>query len=174
MKGLLQHILQQPFCAGRIPTYRRIFGAGKMKLGHFRTVSTLKNDENGDEYYCLYWEGKSGAIMDKSKGFCVAGKDTAKFLREKLMYIGLTAREANEFIIYWLPKMQDNPYNIITLHTADYARIVPLTVSPAPDTQIRVFMTYKSSDASVDIQEQTLPHYERNGFTLVEWGGSEE
>ncbi len=131
-------------------------------------------DENGDEYYCLYWEGKSGAIMDKSKGFCVAGKDTAKFLREKLMYIGLTAREANEFIIYWLPKMQDNPYNIITLHTADYARSVPLTVSPAPDTQIRVFMTYKSSDTPVDIQEQTLPHYERNGFTLVEWGGSEE
>ena len=131
-------------------------------------------DANGDEYYCLYWEGVSRDIMDDSKGFCVAGADTAKFLREKLMYIGLTAREANEFIIYWLPKMQDNPYNIITLHTDDYARSVPLTVSPAPDTQIRVFMTYKSSDTPVDIPEQELPHYERNGFTLVEWGGSEE
>ena len=131
-------------------------------------------DMNGDEYYCLYWEGKSRDVMDDSKGFCVAGKDTAKFLREKLMYIGLSAREANEFIIYWLPKMQDNPYNVITLHTDDYARSVPLTVSPAPDTQIRVFMTYYSSDTPVDIPEQKLPHYERNGFTLVEWGGSEE
>ena len=131
-------------------------------------------DKNGDEYYCLYWEGKGAADFDMSKGFCVAGADTAKFLREKLMYIGLTAREANEFIIYWLPKMQDNPYNIITLHTDDYARSVPLTVSPAPDTQIRVFMTYYSSDTPVDIPEQELPHYGRNGFTLVEWGGSEE
>ena len=131
-------------------------------------------DANGDEYYCLYWEGKGAADFDMSKGFCVAGADTAIFLREKLMYIGLTAREANEFIIYWLPKMQDNPYNIITLHTDDYARSVPLTVSPAPDTQIRVFMTYYSSDTPVDIPEQELPHYERNGFTLVEWGGSEE
>ena len=131
-------------------------------------------DKNGDEYYCLYWEGKGAADFDMSKGFCVAGTDTAKFLREKLMYIGLTAREANEFIIYWLPKMQDNPYNVITLHTDDYARSVPLTVSPAPDTQIRVFMTYYASDAPVDIPEQELPHYERNGFTLVEWGGSEE
>ena len=130
-------------------------------------------DANGDEYYCLYWEGKGAADFDMSKGFCVAGTDTAKFLREKLMYIGLTAREANEFIIYWLPKMQDNPYNVITLHTDDYARSVPLTVSPAPDTQIRVFMTYYSSDTPVDIPEQELPHYERNGFTLVEWGGSE-
>ena len=131
-------------------------------------------DKNGDEYYCLYWEGKGAADFDMSKGFCVAGTDTAKFLREKLMYIGLTAREANEFIIYWLPKMQDNPYNVITLHTDDYARSVPLTVSPAPDTQIRVFMTYYSSDTPVDIPEQKLPHYDRTGFTLVEWGGSEE
>ena len=76
-------------------------------------------------------------------------------------------------IIYWLPKMQDNPYNVITLHTDDYARSVPLTVSPAPDAQIRVFMTYYSSNTPVDIQEQELPHYERNGFTHVEWGGSE-
>ena len=130
-------------------------------------------DANGDEYYCLYWEGVSRDVMSDAAGFCVAGADTAAFLREKLMYIGLTAREANEFIIYWLPKMQANPYNVITLHTADYAASVPLDVSPTPDTQIRVFMTYYASDTPVDIPEQDLPHYERTGFTLVEWGGSE-
>ena len=130
-------------------------------------------DSDGDEYYCLYWEGMTGDVMDDSRGFCVKGSDTADFLREKLMYIGLSAREANEFIIYWLPRMQDNEYNIITLHTADYAASVPLTVSPAPDTQIRVFMTYRASDEPVDIPEQTLPHFDRNGFTLVEWGGGE-
>ena len=130
-------------------------------------------DANGDEYYCLYWEGRCNDMMTGDTGFCVAGADTAKFLREKLMYIGLTAREANEFIIYWLPRMQDNPYNVITLHTEDYTASVPLTVSPAPDTQIRVFMTYRASDKPVDIPEQTLPHYGRSGFTLVEWGGNE-
>ena len=130
-------------------------------------------DKNGEEYYCLYWEAEGGADFDNSKGFCVKGEDTAEFLREKLMYIGLTAREANEFIIYWLPKMQDNEYNVITLHTADYADSVPLTVSPAPDTNIRVFMTYYPSEKPVKVQEQVLPHFERKGFTLVEWGGSE-
>ena len=131
-------------------------------------------DEKGDEYYCLYWEADGNALFDNSKGFCVKGEDTAKFLREKLMYIGLTAREANEFIIYWLPKLQSNEYNVITLHTEDYADSVPLTLSVQPDTMIRVFMTYYSSDKPVEIEEQVLPHYERNGFTLVEWGGSEE
>lgn len=130
-------------------------------------------DSDGNEYYCLYWEGEGEYRLDLSEGFCVKGKDTAKFLREKLMYMGLTAREANEFIIYWLPIMQENPYNIITFHTDDYANAVPLTVSPAPDSVIRVFMTFRASENELAITPQTLPQYERNGFTVVEWGGGE-
>ena len=130
-------------------------------------------DNDGNEYYCLYWEGKGSSVLDGGKGWCVKGEDTAAFLREKLLEIGLTAREANEFIIYWLPEMQGNSYNIITFHTEDYALSVPLEVSPAPDTQIRVFMTFEVSEEKVEIPPQKLPHYERNGFTLVEWGGSE-
>lgn len=130
-------------------------------------------DGDGNEYYCLYWEGEGEYKLDFSKGFCVKGEDTAKFLREKLMYMGLTAREANEFIIYWLPMMQENPYNIITFHTDDYTNAVPLAVSPAPDSVIRVFMTFEASDSKIEIPPQDLPQYERNGFTLVEWGGGE-
>lgn len=129
-------------------------------------------DMDGNEYYCLYWEGKGSSVLDGGEGWCVKGEDTAAFLREKLLEIGLTAREANEFIIYWLPEMQDNAYNIITFHTEDYALSVPLEVSPDPDTQIRVFMTFEASEEEVEITPQELPHYERNGFTLVEWGGS--
>ncbi len=130
-------------------------------------------DKDGNEYYCLYWEGEGEYNLDFSEGFCVKGEDTAEFLREKLMYMGLTAREANEFIIYWLPIMQKNPYNIITFHTDDYVNAVPLTVSPIPDSVIRVFMTFRASNSEVAIPIQTLPQYERNGFTVVEWGGGE-
>ncbi len=129
-------------------------------------------DKEGNEYYCLYWEGSGSAEFEYGKGWCVAGSDTAAFLREKLLGIGLTAREANEFIIYWLPELQKNPYNLITFHTDDYAKSVPLTVSPIPDTVIRVFMTYEPADTFTEIEPQALPHYEREGFTLVEWGGS--
>lgn len=129
-------------------------------------------DKDGNEYYCLYWEGKGSVILEGGSGWCVAGKDSAAFLREKLLEIGLTAREANEFIIYWLPELQKSAYNVITLHTEDYARSVPLTVSPTPDSVIRVFMTFGPCDEFVEIPPQVLPHYERKGFTLVEWGGS--
>lgn len=61
-------------------------------------------DENGDEYSYLFWEGENNTDYDFSTGFCVAGADTADFLREKLAEIGLTPREYNEFIVYWLRK----------------------------------------------------------------------
>lgn len=131
-------------------------------------------DRDGNEYYCLYWEGSGSALLEGGRGWCVAGDASAEFLREKLTEIGLTAREANEFIIYWLPELQKSAYNVITFHTEDYARGIPLTVSPAPDSVIRVFMTFEPSDGLVDIAPQNLPHYERNGFTLVEWGGSRQ
>ena len=67
-------------------------------------------DENGNEYSYLFWEGENNTDYDFSKGFCVAGADTADFLREKLAEIGLTPREYNEFIVYWLPKMQDSTW----------------------------------------------------------------
>ena len=130
-------------------------------------------DKDKNEYYCLYWEGEGEYSLDFSEGFCVKGEETAEFLREKLMYMGLTARETNEFIIYWLPIMQENPYNVITFHTDDYADSVPLTVSPAPESVIRVFMTFRASENEVYLPEQTLPQCERNGFTVVEWGGGE-
>ncbi|MBQ7835078.1 MAG: hypothetical protein IJ385_04780 [Ruminiclostridium sp.] len=69
--------------------------------------------------------------------------------------------------------MEDNPYNVITFQTDEYIKTTPLTISPAPDSSIRVFMTWYSSDEAVEILPQTLPEYERNGFTIVEWGGTE-
>lgn len=130
-------------------------------------------DGSGNEYYCLYWEGAGLPLSDPGEGWCVSGAYTAEFLREKLLGIGLTAREANEMIIYWLPILQKNPYNLISFRFEDYDRAAPLTVSPKPDTLIRVFMTYTPMEEPAEPRPQNLPHYEREGFTLVEWGGGE-
>ena len=124
------------------------------------------------EYYALYWEGTCNAQWDMSKGFCVKGKDTAAFLEWALKEQGLTAREANEFIIYWLPLMQENEYNIISFQTDVYTQAAALKVSPAPDSMLRVFMTYYASDEYVEIPAQEFEQFERQGFTVVEWGGS--
>ena len=127
-------------------------------------------DEAGREYYCLYWEG-SDQSWTMDEGFCVAGSDTAAFLEDALAKLGLSPREANEFIIYWLPQMEDNPWNLISFQGAAYTEFAKLNISPAPDTLIRVFMTFKPLDEPVEIEAQKLDAPERTGFTVVEWGG---
>ena len=130
-------------------------------------------DENGNEYSYLFWEGEDKTDYDFSTGFCVAGADTADFLREKLAEIGLTPREYNEFIVYWLPKMQDNPYNLISFQSERYTDTAKLDIDPEPDSVLRVFMAWKPLHRPQNIEPQTFASFERNGFTVVEWGGCE-
>ena len=82
-------------------------------------------------------------------------------------------RTANEFLIYWLPRMEDHPYNLIAFQTDSYTSAAGLTISPSPDTLIRVFMAWKGLEQQVEIPAQQLESVERKGFTAVEWGGAE-
>ena len=129
-------------------------------------------DKDGKLYNYLYWEGTLDADYDFSRGFCVKGSDTAVFLEKALAKLGLTPREANEFIIYWLPQMQNNPYNLISFQNTAYTDQAKLNIQPEPDTLLRVFMVFKSLDKPVTIQPQILTAPIRTGFTVVEWGGT--
>ena len=127
----------------------------------------------GRKFYCLYWEGTTPMRWDFSKGYCVKGEDTAAFLADVLAKMGLSFREANEFIIYWLPRMQVNPYNVIAFQGERYAESAKLEIEPKPDSILRVFMAWKASDQPVDIPAPEIKSFERKGFTVVEWGGTE-
>lgn len=128
-------------------------------------------DAAGQQYNYLYWEGLGSGVCDFSQSFCVRGREVAAFLEEALAQLGLTRREANEFIVYWLPQMEDNPWNLISFQTDAYTERARLTVEPAPDTLLRVFMAWKPLDAPVAVEPQILTAPERAGFTVVEWGG---
>ena len=127
---------------------------------------------DGKEYYALYWEGIQTAKWDFTQGFCVRGEDTAAFLEWALHAQGLTPREANEFIVYWLPLMQGNAYNVISFQTTAYTEGAALEIDPNPDSLLRVFMAYYPTDVPIEIQPQSFDGFIRSGFTVVEWGGS--
>lgn len=127
----------------------------------------------GDKVYnYLYWEADMKGL-DFNPQYCVRGTDTAEFLEVKLAELGLNERESNEFITYWLPQMQNNPYNLISFDTKEYCDLARLNIEPHEDTMIRVFMSWKSSDNFVDLEASEIVTPIRNGFTVVEWGGAE-
>lgn len=135
-------------------------------------------DRNGRSYEYLFFEADLGFTPDTKQGFCVKGEDTAAFLEGALAELGLTEKEANTFIMYWLPQMEKNPYNVICFQKDAYENSVGLDVQPAPDTIIRVNMYFYPSDEYTYIDEQDLSSMnpsieERKGLVLVEWGGEE-
>ena len=135
---------------------------------------TLVNKADGTHHRYLFWDSVNCRTrFDFSRGFCVAGSDTERFLKEKLTYIGLTEDEMNEFIVYWLPLMEHNAYNLISFQGDAYTNSAKLTVTPAPDSECRIFMAYVPLENAVEIEPQQLETFERKGFAVVEWGGVE-
>jgi hypothetical protein len=161
---------------------------GKHKLTHTypkynpATGWQVSAQPNGDlvdihtkkEYYALFWEAENEEPFQLEEGFSVAGAETADFLDAKLAELGLNRREANEFIMYWLPQMENNPYNTIHFATESFNKRIPLDISPRPDALIRVFMVFQPTNEPVKIPAQTFETPKRTGFTVVEWGGTEQ
>ena len=134
----------------------------------------LHDVASGKDLYCLYYECSADASQVEEDGFVVKSADIADFLDEKLEILGLNDKERNEFIIYWLPKLEQNKYNYIRFLTkAEIDEAEELNVNPKPDSVIRIMMSYKGLDKPINVREQKLKTAERAGFTVVEWGGTE-
>jgi hypothetical protein len=135
--------------------------------------SNIYNYDDKKTYPYLFWEGY-GVHYDRPKdGFVVKRTEIKKFLEEKLAYQGLIKKEYNEFIEYWLPRMQAQPYYFITfVPQAQFDLIAPLNIQPKPDTTIRVFMDYEGLSEYKTVVEQKLRKGVRRGYTVIEWGGA--
>ncbi len=127
---------------------------------------------NNKSYYALYWEEETSSKVDFNEGFYVTKDNAIEFLEDKLTIIGLTPREQNEFIMYWLPILEKNGENLVYFELTDsLQKANALNITPTPDSLLRVRIHVKKVDNKVNIKEQILPTFERTGFTAVEWGG---
>lgn len=135
-------------------------------------------DEEGRSYRYLFWEGVADVDWKQDCGFLVEAEDAREFLEESLTRLGLNELEQNDFITYWLPKLEKNGESFVTFAAEQYTDNAVLTVTPQPDSVLRVQMLISKVDDSnraafQKLPEQQLPRFEREGFVLVEWGGTD-
>lgn len=137
-----------------------------------KPTGELTETKSGKQFPYLFWEGKGGLYQTPDKGWVVPQSEVEKTITEKLTAYGLNGKEIADFNEFWLPRMQEAKYYFITfLGTSEMNRLAPLTISPKPDTVIRVLMDFVPLDkpkAVADYPIRTLP---RKGFTVIEWGG---
>jgi hypothetical protein len=137
------------------------------------TQSELYNFTDMITYPYLFWEGYGYNYAQPEKGFVVEASDVENFLEYSLSGLGLNEKEIKDFNEFWVPRMNEKPYYFITyLPKSEFDKIAPLTVTPEPDTVIRVFMDYQGLDEFKYVEPLNLVAPERKGFTVVEWGGA--
>ena len=130
-------------------------------------------DKNGSYYYALYWDEAKVHSVDFSSGYYVEKDNAIDFLEKKLSYIGLSRREANEFIMYWLPILERNGKSLVYFElTEERNSYNKINITPKPDSLLRVVIHIKKVDSKVDIPKQSLTKLQRKGFVAVEWGGT--
>lgn len=137
-------------------------------------------DASGRTYPSLFWDGPV-SLTSPEQGFVVAREDAVPFLEEKLGQLGLSDKEAADFITYWAPRIRANEYTFVSFDASSYTArarysFTDETGAPVePDTFIRVFMTIRAADANEEVTPQVFgPTPTRSGFTVVEWGGTEQ
>ena len=69
--------------------------------------------------------------------------------------------------------MQMNPYNFIHFAGAELDEIAKLTITPEPDSILRINMIFSPLNKRIEVTPQEITPFEREGFTVVEWGGVE-
>jgi hypothetical protein len=133
----------------------------------------------GKEYDYLFWDAKVPQKQFNStigSGFFVKRDSLVPFFERTLTQMGLNAREQQDFITYWCPLMQKNETSFIHFMFAEeYDNIATINITPKPDHIFRVFMVWRDADAFDygEVNTQEIPKANRDGFTVIEWGGGE-
>lgn len=133
----------------------------------------LTNIADGKQYPYLFWEGgEEGIVATPKEGFVVKKEDVEVTLNEKLALFGLNDQERADFLEFWVPRLSRTPYYFITfISESEIDRTAPMSVSPAPDSVIRILMDYKPLEKAITVTPLSITPKERKGFTVVEWGG---
>ena len=136
----------------------------------------LYNLDDKRTYNYLFWDGSYNFTKKHYRyenGFYIKKEDNITFLQEKLELLGLNNTEINDFVVYWLPELNKNEENFIHFWVNDNIdNSSILTITPKPDTLLRIFMEFKAYHGEEKLPKQELTTTPRKGFTVVEWGGS--
>jgi hypothetical protein len=127
----------------------------------------------GKAYSSLFWEGfGQGAYPEINSGTIVPSSQAVSTIRSQLYAQGLNQKEAQDFLDFWTPKLPQTPYvRLSWLSKQQLDVLAPLTIKPAPQTTIRVFLDFAGLDKPYNLPAQNLRYPARDGFTVVEWGG---
>jgi hypothetical protein len=136
-------------------------------------VDVTKESKIDGKYGYLFYENTLNTPPKvSSSGWVVKKENISKWCDETLPKMGLNSVEIKDFKEYWVDKLQTSPYYQIKLLDRDFLdKNMKLSIKPKPQTLIRVIFEFKALDKEIKLPTPDIKTPNRDGFTVVEWGG---
>ncbi|MEW5804359.1 MAG: hypothetical protein AB1847_19870 [bacterium] len=133
---------------------------------------TITDESQGKQYGYLFWEAQLNGLELPDKGWVIAQEDLKEWFSEYLPKLGLNIREKEQFMEYWLERLQGSGFYELKLLSHEFLdEYAKLTITPAPDTLIRVIFHFTPLNEYKLLDAPVMKTPERKGFVVLEWGG---
>jgi len=128
-----------------------------------------------NKYDYLFYEANLNKIELPEEGWIVEFKNLEKWLDEYLPQLGLNTKEKDQFKEYWLKNLRKSKYYEIKLLDKKFLEDnMKLIISPEPQSVLRLNFYFKPVSEDRKITHPVITKFDRDGFTVVEWGGINE
>ncbi|WP_321371385.1 PKD domain-containing protein [uncultured Draconibacterium sp.] len=125
-----------------------------------------------DQYNFLFYESRQPDIFQYEKGWCVEQSELTTFFETNLAAWNFSSAEIADFLEYWIPLLNENDYYLVYPQTNEIIdRAIAFDFSVSPDNINRLFYGFEGRDEFIVLEESEVAPFERNGFTVMEWGG---
>jgi hypothetical protein len=130
------------------------------------------------ESYLYYEAAVKNVSVPHDTGWIKVFSELPVFFADILPKLGLNEKESEDFLDYWLPKLQTegNRWYITLIDQEEVNRVEPVAFSIQPDNFLRVRFYFENIDHK-PFQINPLPYTlnsepsPRSGFTVIDWGG---
>jgi len=149
-----------------IPDYEGIWEV------HAKPDGTLYT-RDGYAYNYLFYECLTNPnLFEKKEGFVIHTDSRKQQFEEIMQAYGFNTEEINDFTEFWCEKLEAGKTYVMYPQMTDMVdNAMEIQIIPKPDSCIRMWFLFVECDDNMSVDEPKIQAFERNGYTVVEWGG---
>ncbi len=123
------------------------------------------------EHDFLFYESTVLWLFQDEQGWAVPAENIFAWFEEHLPVMGLNDDETTDFLDYWTVHLPYAPcYRVFPQPIEIIEQEMALLVEPEPDSLLRLWLMIEGSAECDFVATPVVEPFERNGFTVVEWG----
>jgi len=124
-------------------------------------------------YSFLFYESTQPDIWQRNYGWIIKTDKLESFFRQNMTDYGFNGREIDDFIAYWIPRLNSYPlYSIYPQTKTIIDDVIQLEFSKQPENILRLFYVIKGHNQLQDkLTVPTIDSFKREGYFVTEWGG---